>query len=85
MKAKKYPIRYLYNFCVGQNTHIVRVYDSYSEEDGLGDPIMELESPRLRDVVKGSHLTAVQRKRLKGVASDRGDCIILTNGEFRGR
>lgn len=74
-------IRYYYNFAVGTSMHTVEVYDSYTDEFGLGNCIARYESPRMRDVAKGLDLTPAQRKVLTQCMRDRSDAVaILEDG-----
>ena len=76
-------IRYYYNFSVGTSMHCVEVYDSYTDEFGLGNRIERREHPRMREVAKGLDMTPAQRRVLNACMRERSDEIaILEDGRL---
>ena len=82
---KGYHILYYYNFSVGMNTHMVQIYDKYSDEQGLqGNSIKRIEYSRAKNVLREAkyYLTDVQKEILKEAMKNRNDLIILSNGKI---
>ncbi len=77
-------IRYFRNFSVGTSTHIVKLYDVYTDEQGLDGFVREVESTRIADIVKEikSDLTEAQIRDLRICMKDKTDVIILTDGSI---
>ena len=76
-------IAYNRNFKVGQSTHWVQVYRSYTDEQGLDDKVDEMESPRMADIFKflKGIITEEQKSILHECMKEKWDVIVLENGE----
>ena len=74
-------IRYDSNFYAngGTRTHIVRVYRTYTDANGLEDLIEEREVRHARKALVGLKITPVQRRKITALMKDRESGIILVN------
>jgi uncharacterized protein YdcH (DUF465 family) len=75
-------VQYIRNFSIGTSTHVVKLYDAYTDEQGLDGFIREVESTRIADIVKEikSELTAEQLRKLRICMKDKMNVILLANG-----
>lgn len=82
---KTYCARYYRNFSVGQSTHIVKIYDKYTDESGLENELEEFESGRMLEIVNRikKYLTTVQLEGIKDLMRDKQDGIILPDGKYK--
>ena len=82
---KDYYVHYIYNFSVGQNTHWVRIYDEYSDEDGLdGEMVLDVENSRATQLLKDvkMYLTRPQLSSLIYNMQSFDSDIILPDGKI---
>ena len=76
-------IQYTRNFAVGTSTHVIRVYETYTNENGLDGLIDERESTRMTECLKGLDMTPEQAVRVKALMREKANGIILPSGEFK--
>ena len=75
-------IHYKRNFNVGQDTHCIECYHSFSNESGLeGDVLEKRESPRMDECLKGLDINAAQKESVKQLMRQKRDGIILEDGK----
>ena len=73
--------RYTRNFKIGRSTHLVEVYEGYTEDDGLvGTPLIVRESTRIRDCLKGLPLNKTMIDRLRMLARVKEDMVVHPDG-----
>jgi predicted double-glycine peptidase len=77
-------IQYTRNFSVGTSTHIVKLYNDYTAEQGLADLVHDVESTRMDNIFKAikSHATEEQLRILRVCMKDKIDVIVLTDGSI---
>lgn len=77
-------VRYIRNFSLGRSTHIVELYAGYTREAWLiGEPVYHRESTRIAECIRGLQATPAQLEKLKRLARERNDGIVLADGEYR--
>ena len=76
-------VYYMRNFCIGTSTHVVKVYESYTDENGCEGFMCERESTRIADCLRGLDMTPEQRATVKGLARDRWNGVVLESGEYK--
>ena len=75
--------RYIRNFAIGKSTHIVEVYERYTDENGLvGNPVYSRESGRINDCLSGLPVNKTQIQLLRNLARNREDMIVHPDGKL---
>lgn len=77
------PVQYTRNFAIGKSTHIVKVYDEYTQEYGLMNLVDECESGRIAECIKKLGIKGDMVERVKYLARNRQDGILIEDGSFK--
>ncbi len=75
-------IQYYYNFSVGKNTHLINLYETYTEEEGLADLKNTFEETQMNKILlkivdfpknQTIELVILMRSRDSGIISPTGE------------
>lgn len=77
------PVRYTRNFAIGKSTHIVEVYEEYTDEYGLMGLEGRHESGRIAECIKELGIKGEMKERVRYLAKDKTDGILLEDGSFK--
>lgn len=77
-------VRYARNFAVGTSTHVVWLYDEYTDEQGLAGELDQFESPRMADCFKflKGFISPAQESILRDCMREKLDVIVLKDGRI---
>ena len=77
-------IRYSRNFAVGTSSHVVYLYEDYTDEQGLANELDQFKSTRMADCFKflKGFISAEQERILRECMREKIDVIVLKDGRI---